>query len=106
MTFSWKELVCHGLLKEIGEPSLVTELLEMVMKERWLFLEEEARKFHSGLDVNVLNYFRVRRKRQALHEMSLYWRERLPEERRQAETRHKESKLLRWRGQGVYDIHI
>ena len=47
MTFSWKELVCHGLLKEIGEPSLVKDLLKMVMKERWLFLEEESRDFHS-----------------------------------------------------------
>jgi hypothetical protein len=47
MTFSWKELVCHGLLVEIGEPSLVKDLLKMVMKERWLFLEEEARVFHS-----------------------------------------------------------
>ena len=47
MTFSWKELVCHGLLVEFGEPSLVKDLLKMVMKERWLFLEKEAREFHS-----------------------------------------------------------
>ena len=47
MTLSWKELVCHGLLVEIGEPSLVKDLLKIVMKERFSFLEEEAREFHS-----------------------------------------------------------
>ena len=47
MTLSWKELVCHGLLIKVGEPSLVKELLKMAMKGRWLFLEEEARVFHS-----------------------------------------------------------
>jgi hypothetical protein len=48
MTFSWKELVCHGLLVKVGDPSLVKDILNMVMKERWLFLETEAREFHSG----------------------------------------------------------
>lgn len=47
MTLSWKELVFHGLLEKVGEPSLVKELLKIAMKERWLFLEEEAREFHS-----------------------------------------------------------
>ena len=60
MTFSWKELVCHGLLKEIGEPSLAKVLLNIVMKERWLFLEEEAREFHTGSGYwEMLNYFRL-----------------------------------------------
>jgi len=57
MSFSWKELVCHGLLKEIGEPSLVKELLKMVMKERWLFLEEEAREFQSEFVCPVLGVY-------------------------------------------------
>jgi len=57
MTFSWKELVCHGLLVEIREPSLVKELLKMVMKERFSFLEEEAREFHSENVVLVVNIY-------------------------------------------------
>ena len=47
MTLSWKELVCHSLLVKVGDPSLVKDLLKMVMKERFSFLEEEAREFHS-----------------------------------------------------------
>jgi hypothetical protein len=47
MSLSWKELVCHGLLVEFGDPSLVKDLLKMVMKERVSFMEEEAREFHS-----------------------------------------------------------
>ena len=47
MTFSWKELVCHGLLAKVGEPSLVKDLLKVVMKEHRDHLEEEAREFHS-----------------------------------------------------------
>ncbi len=57
MTFSWKELVCHGLLKEIGDPSLVKDLLKLVMKERWLFLEEEAREFQSGFVYPVVGVY-------------------------------------------------
>ena len=129
MTLSWKELVCHGLLKEIEEISLVKELLKVVMKERWLFLEEEAREFHTGSGYwEMLNYFKLEKlclkgyiagtlkkacsmrtpyqvlQRQVMHELRLSWKERIPEERRQAVTRHKESKLLRWRGQGDDDI--
>ena len=48
MSLSWKELVCHGLLANVGDPSLVKELLKIVMKGRWLFLEEEAREFHTS----------------------------------------------------------
>jgi len=57
MSFSWKELVCHGLLVEIREPSLVKELLKMVMKERWLFLEEEAREFQSESIGPIINIY-------------------------------------------------
>ena len=34
MTFSWKELVCQGLLKELEDPSLEKDLLEVTMKRR------------------------------------------------------------------------
>jgi len=57
MTFSWKELVCHGLLKKMGDPSLVKDLLKMVMKERWLFLEEEARGFQSWFVYPVIGVY-------------------------------------------------
>ena len=57
MTLSWKELACHGLLVEFGEPSLVKDLLKMAMKERWLFLEEEAREFHSENIGSVINIY-------------------------------------------------
>ena len=123
MTFSWKELACHGLLKKVGDRSLVKELLKMIMKERWLFLEEEAREFHTGTEYwKMLNYFKLEKlclkgyiagtlkkacsmrtpyqvlQRQVMHELRLSWKERVPEERRQAVTRHKESKLLGRRG--------
>ena len=124
MTFSWEELVCHGLMKKVGDPSLVKDLLKIVMKERWLFLEEEAREFHSENMKPLLNYIRLEKlwmrgktivkteildaraniwsdltsHRQAMQTLKISWRERIPEERRQAVTRHKESKLLRWRG--------
>jgi hypothetical protein len=57
MTLSWKELVCHGLLVEIGEPSLVKDILKMAMKERFSFLEEEAREFHSENVEPVINIY-------------------------------------------------
>ena len=52
MSLSWKELVLHGLLKKIclyrgGDPSLLKELLKVVMKEHRDHLEKEAREFHS-----------------------------------------------------------
>ena len=136
MSFSWKELVCHGLLEKVGDPSLVKDLLKIVMKERWLFLEEEAREFHSENMASAapaagrhqlerqdrqlrhqINTAAVRSRslpsqllqkcletdaaisrRKLLDELLSSWRERIPEERRQAVTRHKESHLLRWRG--------
>jgi hypothetical protein len=124
MTLSWKELVCHGLSEEVGDPSLVKDLLKVVMKERWLFLEEEARGFHSENMKPLLNYIRLEKlwmrgktivmtelhnaraniwsdlisHRQAMQTLKLCWKQRIPEERRQAVTRHKESNLLRWRG--------
>jgi hypothetical protein len=141
MTLSWKELVCHGLLVEIGEPSLVKDILKMVMKERWLFLEKEARKFHSEnverRTLPAVGWRQLERqdcelrhqintcihpkipsqllqkcmeteaaisRRKLIDELLSSWRERIPEERRQAVTRHKESTLLRWRGQGDDDI--
>jgi len=63
MTLSWKELVCHGLLVEFGEPSLVKILLNMAMKERMDFLEKEAREFHSENMAPILNYFCLKRMR-------------------------------------------
>jgi hypothetical protein len=124
MTLSWKELVCHGLSEEVGDPSLVKDLLKVVMKERWLFLEKEAREFHSENMKPLLNYIRQEKlwmrgktivmtelhnaraniwsdlisHRQAMQTLKLCWKQRIPEERRQAVTRHKESNLLRWRG--------
>ena len=59
MAFSWKELVCQGLLTNVGDPSLTKELLKVVMKERWLFLEEEAREFHSENVGSVINIFNI-----------------------------------------------
>jgi hypothetical protein len=64
MTFSWKELVLHGLLKEIclyrgGDPSLVKELLEVVMKEHRDHLEKEAREFHSENVGPVIDIFNI-----------------------------------------------
>jgi len=124
MSFSWKELVCHGLLEKFGDPSLVKDLLKVIMKERWLFLEKEAREFHSENMKPLLNYIRQEKlwmrgktivmtelhnaraniwsdlisHRQAMQTLKLCWKQRIPEERRQAVTRHKESNLLRWRG--------
>ena len=69
MTLSWKELVCHGLLKKVGDPSLVKDLLKMIMKERWLFLEEEAREFHTGSVGPVVDVYRDERR---------YWGHRQP----------------------------
>ncbi len=56
MTFSWKELVCHGLLKKIDDPSLVKELLKVVMKEHRDHLDEEARDYHSEITKDNLLY--------------------------------------------------
>ena len=58
MTFSWKELVCHGLFKEVGEPSLVKKFLKVAMKERRDYLEEEARAFHTGSVGPVVDVYR------------------------------------------------
>ena len=99
------------------------------MKERWLFLEEEAREFHSKYMKYILYCTRRPKLRPSdprdklqynsngvwvpiqyrvylagqlhnitMNELKSSWTERIPEERRQAVTRHKESKLLRWRG--------
>jgi len=128
MTLSWKELVLNGLLKKVGEPSLAKELLKMVMKERFSFLEEEAREFHSHNIEPVLKWVRLRRlwdkgewvhgsqikeaqngcaspiHTKATDELLSSWRKRIPEQRRRAVMMNKESKLLRWRGYGDYDI--
>jgi len=47
MSFSWSELVCHGLLKEIGEREVVCHIMDFVKPLRRDFLEEEAREYHS-----------------------------------------------------------
>ena len=46
MSFTWNELVCHGLLKEIGEREVVLQLMRFVKPMRRDFLEEEAREYH------------------------------------------------------------
>ena len=56
MTFSWKELVCHGLLKKVGDPSLAKHLLKVVMKEHRDHVEEEAREYHSEITKDNLLY--------------------------------------------------
>jgi hypothetical protein len=57
MSFSWKELVCHGLLNKVRDPSLVKELLKMVMKEHMDLLEEEARVFQSDFVYPVVEVY-------------------------------------------------
>jgi hypothetical protein len=47
MSFTWNELVCHGLLKEIGEREVVCHIMDFVKPLRRDFLEEEAREYHS-----------------------------------------------------------
>ena len=47
MTLSWKELVLHGLMNKVGEPSLVREIFGYAKKMNRDYLEEEAREFHS-----------------------------------------------------------
>ena len=59
MTLSWKELVLHGLMKTVGEPSLANEIFKMVMKGRFTFLEEEAREFHSENIGPVIDIFNI-----------------------------------------------
>ena len=56
MTLSWKELVCHGLLKKVGDPSLTKDLLKVVMKEQRDHVEEEAREYHSEITKDNLLY--------------------------------------------------
>ena len=137
MTLSWKELVCHGLLVKVGDPSLIKELFKLVMKERFSFLEEEAREFHSrnvgpiisvylsqcGEHASVVyelkriagysrvaralcpeNWLTAIRYKNVNKEFISTWKERIPEKRRRAVMMNKESKLLRWRGYGDYDI--
>ena len=69
MTLSWKELVCHGLLVKVGEPSLVKDILKIAMKGRWLFLEEDGRGFHTGIIGPVVDVYRDERR---------YWGHRVP----------------------------
>jgi hypothetical protein len=56
MTFSWKELVCHGLLNDLGDPYLVKKLLKVVMKGRRDHVEEEAREYHSEITKDNLTH--------------------------------------------------
>ena len=56
MSFSWKELVCHGLLKKVGDPSLVKHLMKVVMKVRRDHVDEEAREYHSEITKDNLLY--------------------------------------------------
>ena len=56
MTFSWKELVIHGLVSKVGDPSLVKHLMKVVMKVRRDHVEEEAREYHSEITKDNLLY--------------------------------------------------
>jgi hypothetical protein len=56
MTLSWKELVCHSLLKELGDPSLTKNLLKVAMKEHRDHVGEEAREYHSDITKDNLTY--------------------------------------------------
>tara|TARA_B100000902_G_scaffold382081_1_gene419331 strand:- start:145 stop:525 length:381 start_codon:yes stop_codon:yes gene_type:complete len=47
MTLFWKQLVCHGLLTQIGEPEVVKYILKIAIKERCAYLSEESREFYS-----------------------------------------------------------
>ena len=57
MTFSWNELVCHGLLKKVGEPSLAREIFRYAKKMNRDYLEEEAREFHTENVGPVINIY-------------------------------------------------
>jgi len=57
MTLSWKELVLHGLLKKVGEPSLARDIFRYVKKMNRDYLEEEAREFHSENVGPVINIY-------------------------------------------------
>jgi len=48
MSFTWNELVCHGLLKNIGERELVCRVLDLVLPMRRDLIEDEAREYHAG----------------------------------------------------------
>tara|TARA_B110000285_G_scaffold191115_1_gene218720 strand:- start:371 stop:895 length:525 start_codon:yes stop_codon:yes gene_type:complete len=53
MSFTWNELVCHGLLKEIGERGVVLQVLMFVKPMRRQFQEEEARQFYQAIAEKV-----------------------------------------------------
>ena len=60
MSFSWNELVLHGLMKKVGEPSLAREIFRYAKKMNRDYLEEEAREFHSenvGPAINIFNIY-------------------------------------------------
>ena len=57
MSFSWNELVCHGLMKKVGEPSLAREIFRYAKKMKRDYLEEEAREFHSENVGPVINIY-------------------------------------------------
>ena len=60
MSFSWNELVCHGLMKKVGDPSLAREIFRYAKKMNRDYLEEEAREFHSenvGSAINIFNIY-------------------------------------------------
>jgi hypothetical protein len=57
MTLSWKELVLHGILKKVGEPSLARYIFRYAEKMNRDYLEEEARKFHSESIGPIINIY-------------------------------------------------
>ena len=59
MSFSWNELVCHGLMKKVGEPSLVREIFRYAKRMNRDYLEGEAREFHSRNVGPVINIFNI-----------------------------------------------
>jgi hypothetical protein len=57
MPLSWKELVLHGLMNKVGEPSLVREIFRYAKKVNRDYLETEAREFHSESIGPVINIY-------------------------------------------------
>jgi hypothetical protein len=61
MSFTWRELVCYGMIKKIGEPELVRYFLDILLPLRRDFIEDEARKYHCSLRVSVETRWKVTR---------------------------------------------
>ena len=86
MSFSWKELVCHGLLKGLGEKEVVRRILNLAVSSRRYEQEEEARNLlleHSNYITGVLLEEDKYNKDQMLEEYKREWKWRSPDRRRE-----------------------